>query len=613
MKKRINKILIFVILFILIGINTSLGVEIDSDIVLYQTTFIQGEDTNDHQITEHLRKRYGDVRVDQVTGDITVITEATIKGNSENNKVQVTLGDGNYNENNNKDDYVLPDMFPITNKSETWRNLEKDYGFEDSLDLKNQNGETVHFNSREEIEEYIKQGNELSWDIVIKCTDGASFFPQDVYRVKATQVLTGEQAKDFINDLMNNQPNDSNGEDNPNGGNEQNGNEQNGGDVQGVPGVPSNPFEAAGQYAADNITDEFKLFCEQMYDSPVKTILTICLDIIKGIGDLFQSMANLFQTGWQHWDVTYTREQITGTKKSTGTETEADHTKLDGYVDLNNKNNYIGQKELVIDDTEKNYFYKYGYVKETEIPVIAVDLYTIAANKVDLAKANFLVKTGNENEVWLTIRNFVASVIHGLMYITIAFLTTGIIIYGIQIVSRTYQTPQEKAKKIKGMEKFVTGLIMLVGTIFLEAICLYASDMILGEVAMQDTYEGPIKIITKTKNGETSFSTTPTGYFRYMADITNVELYQTKALFVGAYLILSISNLLCAIGMVGRMIVMMALAILHFWLVLKFVLQSSTANTMEYRKWITSFAGLSLIQVVVAIIARFLLEGIKVN
>ncbi len=346
---------------------------------------------------------------------------------------------------------------------------------------------------------------------------------------------------------------------------------------------------------------------EEVWDftsHPLESIINLFLDFIREVfGDFPQRLANIAQTGFKNWKLCYDIIDFTKEENDSSTGKHAD---LDVYVDINDQIGLKKEDDITIKKDDKNL---YGFTYKTKIPVISVDLYTLAADKVDFVKANFLEKTGNETDIWLIIRNFVASLIHGFMYVIAAFLIMGLIVNGIYLVTHTFTSPKEKQNQTEILQNFAMGVIMLVGTIVIEALCIYSCNLILKDVNIEDTYEGPIRV--NVEEAGYSFSTTPTGYIRYMAEMENLDRYEEKALYVIEYVILAWSNLICLIAMVLRMIMMMFLAVFGFVVVLKNVLSSKTTSMLGYKTWVIVYASIAAIQIVLAIIAKLILTNVK--
>lgn len=349
--------------------------------------------------------------------------------------------------------------------------------------------------------------------------------------------------------------------------------------------------------AAPNSGEDDEISFWDFASHPKESAITLILDLIKVVfGDVPQMIANTAQIGFKNWKIMYKKNEIPFDLRE--------------YLDISNSIETKNQIKRTIKDktSDGEEIQSYGFSSETEVPLIAVDIYTMVANKVDIVKANFLRKTGNELGAWILIRDFIVSIIHGVMYIVAAILIIVLIVDGIQIISRSFMSPQEKKEKIETMQKFAMGVAMLFGTLFIEAICIYSSEIILGTAGIEETKEGPLSVEVETAGY--TFSTTPTGYVRYMADLKNLDLYQEKALYVVEYVCLAWSNLLILVSMTIRMLLMMFLSVIGFFLVLKNVLTPKKTDMVGYKSWIISYAAIASLQVILAIVARFILDSV---
>lgn len=105
-----------------------------------------------------------------------------------------------------------------------------------------------------------------------------------------------------------------------------------------------------------------------------------------------------------------------------------------------------------------------------------------------------------------------------------------------------------------------------------------------------------------------SFSTTPTGYVRYMADISNILLNTVKAKYVGIYILLAWSNLLFLILMMIRMILMMIMAVIGFVIIILYIVKRDDIPIHSYKVWLTTYVSLSLFQIILAIVFTIIMK-----
>ena len=363
---------------------------------------------------------------------------------------------------------------------------------------------------------------------------------------------------------------------------------------------------------------------------PVKNIIQLFLDLVKTVlGDVPQMLANLIQTGLEdsgisNLKIDFSPDELNGRdndnvtnpnaylkfKKNEQGKSEGQRLlTIDAYVPFDTKVK-IEEKERKKLEQDNNY----GFKEETKIPLISVDLYTLATNKVEMTDANFLDMSKKTNSTWNFIRDFFASLVHALMYLTMGILLLAIIWCGILIVKDSFDSKSalKSAQHKEMIVKLGKALVMLVTTLIFEAICIYGSASFYDQINGFDggKYEGPIRVyVTGAKY---SFSTTPTGYVRYMADISNILLNTLKAKFVGTYIVLAWSNLLFLVVMMIRMMLMMVLAVVGYVIVILYIVKKDETPMSKYKSWLKMYVGLSVIQILLAAVFAIMMKTIFV-
>ena len=360
--------------------------------------------------------------------------------------------------------------------------------------------------------------------------------------------------------------------------------------------------------------------------NPIENIVSLLLDLVKLIfGDVPQIFANFIQTGFEsngisNLKISFKPSELKGRNQDSPTNPNA-YIKFEEGTSTDK--HFEGQEVITIpskpktikkseeeEKEEENEDQTYGFSEDSKIPLISVDLFTLAGNKVQMVDVNFLDIRNNQNDSWLYIRNFIASIVHAAMYITIGILILVLIWNAILIVKDSINGANaESARRHKEvLEKLAKAVVMLVGTLILEALLIYGSQMFLGEIGKigGDTYEGPIRVVVQ--DDIYTFSTTPTGYIRYMADISNIKLNTTKAMYVGIYILLAWSNLLFLIIMMIRMILMMLLAVVGFIIVIMYIIENNGTAMHKYKSWISIYASLAVIQIVMGILFKIIME-----
>lgn len=250
------------------------------------------------------------------------------------------------------------------------------------------------------------------------------------------------------------------------------------------------------------------------FEDPVKNIIQILLDLAKTIlGDVPQMLANIIQTGLEDSNISNLRIDFSPDQLI---DRENDNvTNPNAYLKYSTDGNKMseGQKRIIvpqflpIDDklelteeerTKLEQDNNYGFTKDTKMPLISVDLYSLASNKVEMIDANFLDSSISHNSTWNFIRNFFAAIVHAVMYITMGILLLAIIWCGILVVKDSYgassATQQREHKEM--LVKLGKSLALLVGTLFIEAICIYGSANFYDEINgfQGGEYEGPIRV-----------------------------------------------------------------------------------------------------------------------
>ena len=360
-----------------------------------------------------------------------------------------------------------------------------------------------------------------------------------------------------------------------------------------------------GKTKEDKIVDAWNSlfdFANAFEHNPAGTLTCLACDVtINLLGDICQTFANFFQTGFVKGDTL--AETIRPKLLPVFT---YDYLKDNpGYNDYTNVSKEKPKEDFKGEIIEKN---NYGFTDETKIPVVIVDLEAIARNKINTIDANFFVEDKDEthSSIWIFLRNTVVIIIRIVIFLSASLLLTVLIINAIGLASSTL-TPAKRKKKINIIQNFVKSVIMLVSTVVIMAIGLYLNQMIFNVVdgstatSYSETKELPMRVYVE-EAGYT-FSTTTTGYLRYMASISNVDKAEEKTKFAFTYLIYAISNLLLTLIMFARMIAIFGLAIIGPIIVIQDVIQELVPIgivRISYKKWATWFLLISAFQALLA-------------
>ena len=335
-------------------------------------------------------------------------------------------------------------------------------------------------------------------------------------------------------------------------------------------------------------------FAKNFAHNPVGTLMTLLLDGVGGIADVIQSINNLFQILPETGTLEGNKFELDDLQKNS---TLNKYTNVSKGYKAGNKADW---QEKAIDLQNKNE----GFNDKTKIPLTVVDVYTMAANKISAFDANFLVIDSNRHSsgsVWITIRNVFVLIIRVIIFIVAAGLMTSLIWNGIQLSSSTI-TPVNKQKHMNGVQNFATSVVMLLGTVVIMALCIYANQMFIGDLASGDNPELPIRV--NVEEAKYSFSTTRTGYLAYKAQIENVDMWQTKGIYTILYLIFALRNLFLTLVMLFRMIVMFILAIVGPIIVLVHAWGKDEWAPLTYTDWALLYLGVASIQIILALVYR---------
>ena len=357
-------------------------------------------------------------------------------------------------------------------------------------------------------------------------------------------------------------------------------------------------------------------------EDPSGTIGTIIFNIVRDIADGIQMLANLFQTipEGTAGDITYSYNELkSSTTKSNKVRNE--YTNVNEYVKAKSKKSWqkvIPEKKIKNDDEEDIE----QFPSSAKIPVIQVDIYNIASGKMGIFDVNFFVPNDEihqKDSPWYAIRDIVVATIRITIYIAAACLLTSLIWHGFNLVKGTL-TPESRKKHMEGMHKFTISLLMLVGTVVIMAIGIYANEMFLPKINDENTSindentsEKELPIRVNVEEANYSFSTNPTGYIRYVAGIENHELCGRKIMYTSAYFALAIINLIAAIAMIARTIGMWGLSILGPIIAALHILNLDSKFKIKYQDWVKWYLTLSMVQVILALISKITLDIIIIN
>lgn len=362
--------------------------------------------------------------------------------------------------------------------------------------------------------------------------------------------------------------------------------------------------------------------------NPAGKITTLLMDGILFISDAFQAWGSTFQTGADHTSsdstVTYKYDDLKrdgqneNISKNQSKESELaignrdKYTKVGEYIQGDKKS---WQKVIDVDKATEGE----TYTKDTEIPVMVGDIYNIIANRIDFFDTNFL--TGNKDKKadgktqkhkngssWMVLRNFGTGVMHVILYASSAILLLALIYYGIKLVGHSLDNPSARAEYKKGLEKFAKALFMLIGSVVIMALCIFGTNTLCEQISGTDD-ESELPIRVNVENAEYSFSTTYTGYIRYMASIDDVDQALRKSIYTLGYMVLVAFNFIAMIFMALRVLILLGLSMIGPLTAAMYVFGKKAI--VSYKSWVEIYIALSIVPIIaMTIVYKLLLATI---
>ena len=309
------------------------------------------------------------------------------------------------------------------------------------------------------------------------------------------------------------------------------------------------------------------------------------IDFFRSIfGDIPQTIANLLVTvpdgTWKDSKITYSFDELakegeTGKKnKFTVVSEGSKDSKYNATLD--------GKKEK--------------FSRDTEIPVICVDIYHFASGRLKQLDTNFLVKKEDRTPII----NFIVSIIHLIIYFSAAILIGMLIWHGINLVKKTISTPRRRRKHIGGINEFIKATLMLVGSILIMALCINFTKIAFQDVKMEHEDELPIRVNVQG-DANYSFSTTLTGYLRYRSEIESTDMMMQKLSYAFFYDIAAIVNCIMILAIFARFIALMYLSIIGPIIPELSTMSNKKIINMTYQQWIKKYIIWSVIIFIIAI------------
>lgn len=364
--------------------------------------------------------------------------------------------------------------------------------------------------------------------------------------------------------------------------------------------------------ALDDVTDIIGNLQIKLYE-----IKRIPFDGIQSIIDMLQTVNYGGDKWFLPWNITYEGEEISK---------DDDKNQYVKYTTGSDNLGSEGQKVIFINEKEEgldiSLISKWIFDSEPQIPVIPVDMYTLAKGKVEIFDINFLTGQNNKDlhsdkSGWLIVRNFVSVVIHAIIYIGAAGVIIMMILHGISIVKGTLiseqSTPEKRKKHIGGLHEMAISFIKLIGCVLIMGLCIFMSDAVFEDMKVTDTPELPIRVnvgsgATNGSGNNYSFSTNIIGYVRFMSNISDPSLIVYKALYTGAYIILVIINVFLVLVMFVRLVAIILLSLAGPIIAIAGVFNQEEVFGLTYQDWVKHYAIWASIQLILAITYRILLN-----
>ena len=380
-------------------------------------------------------------------------------------------------------------------------------------------------------------------------------------------------------------------------------------------------------------------YWEQMIESfekrPIPTVLNyVFINGIRFIFDGLQLGMNFLQMHYldtgMDFSLLYNYDLLV---EDSGASNNGEQDKGQGHRDLYSKvSEYSDSKKEwqiktnieSIDDDGNDW----GFTMGTQIPVVSVDLYNMALNNIDYFDINFfnpnrIKERGmighKEDGGWIRFKKIVELAIRLLIYISAILMLFLLVWNGIKITSKVITDPRQKAKAQNNFTNILISTFLLVGVVVYMALCINISDWMwdISNNAGRDPYEGFIRVnVTNEGEGVYSFSTTFTGFVRYLLQTENLDILHIKVLILALYVIIVIVNIVMFLFMCMRTLMIVWLAIIGIINTLKISLNMYTSKDVtwksDYIKWARDFFIYSSVHLVLIIVLNGIIAFNKV-
>lgn len=355
-------------------------------------------------------------------------------------------------------------------------------------------------------------------------------------------------------------------------------------------------------------TYSFGGFWANVTNLPGTMKVAIC-DTALGIIDGFQWAANGFATlSLKTYDdrlvcYKYSYLEDDGVEgDSKHTDAGAGHRNMFTMVKQGYQKNYRSpnqtEKAINIDiaDDKSTDEKKYDFSSDTLIPVIVVDWYTISAGRIPSFDADFFSSDSNFGKYGRIVRMIIRIEI----YIATIILISGLFWHAFNLIKGVIN-PNEKKSHIEGIQNFAkyTGLLIL--CVVVMSLGIYLNKLTFSMVSTSDEIELPIRV--NVEEADYSFSTTKTGYYRYMASMQNPNLAEQKISYTKDYVRDVAVNLGLAIVCFVRKVFIVIVAIRGPIIVIRGILANDEKFVKEnFLPWVKHYMGFALLQSLISFI-----------
>lgn len=262
----------------------------------------------------------------------------------------------------------------------------------------------------------------------------------------------------------------------------------------------------------------------------------------------------------------------------------------------NTVENRNGQKETV-------------YTTNTKIPIIPIDFYSSAINKVEMFDVNFFdTSSDNSNKFWNVMNNTVSLWSHFILYIAVALMLTTIIWRSILLVKSSLGDDPKEASESKRMIDNIVKAILLISLIYvIMTVMMYMYQEVVKMFMNGNSSNYLLRINVENVY---SFNTNLIGYLKFRTLSTN-SLAALGASIL--YCLMTIVNLICFVGMFLRTIIMGGLVIIAPFTAVMAINEKrngkgfNITNILNFKNWFKLYMTILWVPLIIIIVYRLVL------